>query len=134
MALSVGEVIRIPVAFKSGDPKYLVVVHLDTYAHCVVISSSIHPMFSGALRDQSIVDMLVSDHPFMHHDSKADCNEVKRLPLADVQMEINNNAGCRKGSITDELKHRIRVAIQASPFLSPAEKNTYIASLNGDES
>jgi hypothetical protein len=44
--LTPGTIIRVPVQFKSGEPKYLVILDLDrTDAHCLVISTRIHKLF-----------------------------------------------------------------------------------------
>jgi len=128
--LKAGDVVRIPVAFKQGEPKFLVILSVDTHAHCVVINSSTHPLFSGVLRRPSIVEITVNEHPFMHHDCEVDCNEVLKLPLANVESEINSNASCYKGEITDACRGLIANAINISPFLAPSEKEIYIASLN----
>ena len=132
MPLKAGDVIRIPVTFKQGCPKYLVILEVDTHAHCVVINSNTHPLFSGSLRQPSIVAITVAEHPFMSHDSEVDCNEVLRLPLADVESEINSDASCYKGELTYEFREAIGNAINVSPFLARGDKDTYLASLNGE--
>ena len=129
MTLEPGVVIRIPVEFKQDEPKFLVVIDLDTKAHCLVISTTIHPLFSGDLRCDSIVNIDVNNHPFMNHDCHVDCNEVKRLPLEEVEQEINSDSDCLKGQVSDDLRAKIVTGIEVSPFLSPSEKKRYVESL-----
>ena len=62
----------------------------------------------------------------MHHDSHVDCNDVKRLPLEEVEQEINNDSNCFKGHVSDDLRAEIVTAIKVSPFLSPSEKKRYV--------
>ena len=124
-----GTVIRVPVGFKQGQPKYLVVVDLDSEAHCLVINTQVHSIFRNELRRDSIITIDVATHPFMHHDSDIDCNEVKRLPLDEIHAEINSDANCLKGAVSQELRASIIQAIQVSPFLTPKEKRRYIAAL-----
>lgn len=131
MSLEPGVVIKVPVDFKQGEPKFLVIIDLDTEAHCLVINSKIHTLYSSDLCRDSIVTIDVNSHPFMHRDSQIDCNEVKRLPLEGVQEEINANADCLKGCISDDLRAKIVTAITVSPFLSPSEKQRYVGSIKG---
>ena len=66
----------------------------------------------------------------MDHDSHIDCNEIKRLSLVDINAEINADAGCLKGEISDDVRAKIVEAINSSPGLTPNEKERYIAALN----
>lgn len=127
--LKPGTVIRVPVRFKQGRPKYLVIIDLDSEAHCLVINTHVHPIFGNDLCRDSIILIDVATHPFMHHDSHINCNEVKRLPLVEVRAEINANADCLKGAVSDDLRTSIIEAIHVSPFLTPKQKQRYIGSL-----
>ena len=130
--LEPGTVIRVPVVFKNGEPKYLVIVDLDSKAHCLVINTSVNALYGNNLSRPSIIPVTIADHPFMHHDSLVDCNEVKRLSLIDIRAEINSNPNCRKGTIADDLREQIVEAMRISPFLSADEKDRYIGSLTDD--
>ena len=127
--LEPGTVIRVPVVFKNGQPKFLVIVDLDSNAHCLVINSSVNVLYGNDLSRPSIIPVTIADHPFMHHDCLVDCNEVKTLSLIDIRAEINSNPNCRKGTITNGLREQIIEAMRISPFLTAEEKEQYIGSL-----
>lgn len=127
--LQPGSVIRVPVAFKQGRPKYLVIVDLDTEAHCLVINTKIHPLFGREPFRASYVAITVATHPFMDHDSHIDCNEIKRLSLIQIRTEINADANCHKGYISDDLRTAIIAAMQATPCLTDNEIERYVGAL-----
>lgn len=129
--LTAGTVVRVPVDFKQGEPKYLVVVDVDSAVHCVVINSKIHKLFGGELFKDSFVPIEKATHPFMEKDvSYVDCNEIKQFPLAEIQTHIAAEPGCVRGQISSELRAKIIHAVQVSICIVPADKRRYIAVLS----
>lgn len=130
--LKPGTVVKVPVQFKQGDLKYLVIAALDSEAHCFVINSNIHALFGREPFRSSYVSITVATHPFMHHDSYIDCNEIKLLSLIEIRAEINADASCLKGELSQELRAEVVVAIQNTPCLTQDEKDRYARELGSD--
>jgi len=120
------------VAFKQGEPKYLVIADLDTEAHCLVINTEIHALYASSIFRDGYVPIDVQNNQFLNHDSFIDCNTIKSLSLVEINSEINADSDCLKGEVSDDVRSAIIEAIRTTPGLSPNEKTRYIAALGGE--
>ena len=125
-----GTVIYLEVRFRRGPRnKYLVVVEWASDVHCLIVNSEINPYYGhGAFKDYYVlIDQ--KTHPFLKKDSYVDCNEVRKLIVADVEHDIQMDQDCVKGVISDGLRERIIEAVSGTPCLSPYEKQRYAEAL-----
>jgi len=113
--------------------KYLIVVHIDQpeLALLFVINSKIHPFISGQPHLLGCqVKLCKKDYPFLAHDSYVDCsNVIDVFDISAIKKQLVSDLGRLKGTITEETKSQILVAVTKARTISLHHKKMVIKSL-----
>jgi hypothetical protein len=79
---------------------------------------------------ESQVSLVKKTHPFLKHDSWIDCSKVIRnFDAAEVFQQINSKLGTLKGLIANEVRKKIRTAVNDSRTLENRFKTAILEEL-----
>ncbi len=111
--------------------KRLLVVHVATEVHVLVINSTLAPFIQGQPRMlQCQVALKKTNHTFLRVDSFLDCTRTYSIPAQEIERQLVTELGRIQGEIAPKDRQAVVEAIRRSTLIERRVKAVLLASLD----